>query len=79
MLAIDVSILALVSLISTLSDPFGTGESKPDCNEIEKNDEFYIEFGYAEWIQECRNELIENFTGEDEEDNLALNVNPFAN
>jgi hypothetical protein len=64
MLAIDVAILALISLVSTLSDPFGTDESKPDCREIEKNDELYLEFRWAEWIQECRNELIENLTGE---------------
>lgn len=66
MLAIDVAILALVSLVSTLSDPFATEESKPDCREIEKNDEFYFGFGKGEWIKECRTEMIENLTRESE-------------
>jgi hypothetical protein len=66
MLAIDVAILVLVSLVSTLSDPFAAEESKPDCIEIEKNDELYFGFGKGEWIKECRSEMIENLTRESE-------------
>jgi hypothetical protein len=62
MLTIVTAILALVTSISTSSDPFATEESKPSCREIERNDELYFESGKEEWIQECRSKTIENLS-----------------
>ena len=38
------AILALVTFVSTSSDPFAP-ESKPSCREIERNDELYFDAG----------------------------------
>jgi hypothetical protein len=62
MLTMFAAILALVTFVSTPSDPFAATESKPSCREIERNDELYFGAGKEEWIRECRTEKIENLS-----------------
>lgn len=62
MLTLVAAILALVTSISTPSDPFATEESKPSCREIERNDELYFGSDKEEWIKDCRTETIENLS-----------------
>jgi hypothetical protein len=61
MLTMFAAILALVTFVSTPSDPFAT-ESKPSCREIERNDELYFGSGKEEWVKECRTEKTENLS-----------------
>jgi hypothetical protein len=62
MLTIVAAILAL-SIVIPMPFDEGTEESRPSCREIERNDEFYFESGKEEWVQDCRNQTIENLTG----------------
>ena len=61
MLTMFAALLALVTFVSTPSDPFAI-ESKPNCREIERNDELYFGAGKEKWIRECRTEKIENLS-----------------
>lgn len=63
MLTMVAAILALTIFIPMPIDELGT---KPDCKQVEKNDELYLGLGKGDCIQDCRTKMIENLTGEDE-------------
>ena len=62
MLSVISAVLALVTFTFASSDPFATGEPKPSCAEIERNDELYFDSGKEDWIKQCRTEKTENLS-----------------
>ena len=62
MLSIIFANLALITLAYASNDPFALKESKPSCEEIERNDQFYFDSGKEDWVKECRTEKTENLS-----------------
>jgi hypothetical protein len=63
MIDIVIAVLALTIFVPLPFDELG---SQLDCSEIEKNEDLYFGSGRGEWVQECRDEMVENLTGGNE-------------
>ena len=62
MLSVISAVLALVTFTYAFNDPLATEESKPSCEEIERNDDLYFDLGKEDWLKQCRTEKTENLS-----------------